>query len=211
MGTRGGVPGWRQWCVCRCALTYSGRQPCEVYAHPGHWGVALLLWPYACTTYMSSSPFWPLTVCCGRQRRAAQACPTQGAWLSWLRRFRVASGMASTRSLAGSATGGALSSQRERPFHAGGMEDTNICYREALTHHRRCTIPAGCQRLPVGRYRLRPGVLGRAGADATPGGTSRALGPGVVLTCATVAWVRCGCELCGAQPGSVSHADLYVA
>lgn len=87
----------------------------------------------------------------------------------------------------------------------------HICHRQELTHHRRCTIPAGCQRLPVGRYRLRPGVLGRGGADATPGGTSRALGPGVVLTCATVAWVRCGCELCGAQPGSVSHADLCVA
>ena len=26
-------------------FAFSGRQPCEVYAHPGPWFVAILLWP----------------------------------------------------------------------------------------------------------------------------------------------------------------------
>jgi hypothetical protein len=32
-------------------FAFSGRQPCEVYAHPGPWVVAILLWPHACPTY----------------------------------------------------------------------------------------------------------------------------------------------------------------
>jgi hypothetical protein len=87
----------------------------------------------------------------------------------------------------------------------------HICHGRELTHHRRCTVPAGCPHLPVGRYRLRPGVLGRGGADTTPGGVFCTLGSGVLLTSAAVAWVRCGCELRGAPPRSVSHADLGIA
>src|SRR5262245_36189524 len=80
------------------------------------------------------------------------------------------------------------------------------------THHRRGPVPAGCQRLPLGANRLRPGVLGRGGAAATPGGgVSRALGSGVLLTGTAVAWARCGCEPYGARPRSVSYADPCVA
>src|SRR5215510_11308346 len=79
------------------------------------------------------------------------------------------------------------------------------------THHRRGPVPAGCQRLPLGANRLRPGVLGRGGAAATSGGASRTPGSGVLLRGAAVAMARCGCEPCGAPPRSVSHADLGVA
>ena len=32
-------------------FVFSGRQPSEVYAHPGPWIVAILLWPHACPMY----------------------------------------------------------------------------------------------------------------------------------------------------------------
>jgi len=40
-------------------FAFSGRQPCEVYAHPGPWVVAILLWPHACPAYVA------LWSCCG--------------------------------------------------------------------------------------------------------------------------------------------------
>src|SRR5262245_66659146 len=67
------------------------------------------------------------------------------------------------------------------------------------THHRRGPVPAGCQRLPLGANRIRPGVLGRGGAAATSGGASRTPGSGVLLRDAAVAMARCGCEPCGAD------------
>jgi len=43
-------------------FAFSGRQPCEVYAHPGPWVVAILLWPHACPTYVA---LWSWCGYCG--------------------------------------------------------------------------------------------------------------------------------------------------
>src|ERR1051326_4754631 len=43
-------------------FAFSGRQPCEVYAHPGPWAVAILLWPHACPTY---GALWSWCSYCG--------------------------------------------------------------------------------------------------------------------------------------------------
>ncbi len=55
-------------------LAFSGRQPCEVYAHPGPWVVAALLWPHAGPTYVA------LCSWCGYCGQTDPGCRLCGRW-----------------------------------------------------------------------------------------------------------------------------------
>jgi hypothetical protein len=60
-------------------LAFSGRQPCDVYAHPGPWAVALLLWPHACPTYVA---LWSWCGSCGGPTQDIGSVDEEGAqWL----------------------------------------------------------------------------------------------------------------------------------
>ena len=60
-------------------FAFSGRQPCEVYAHPGPWFVAILLWPHACPTY---GALWSWCGYCGGPTQDVSYVEDGGAqWL----------------------------------------------------------------------------------------------------------------------------------